>query len=139
MARKSAAAQAIPSSGKQAVPYPTFRESALGLHKYGSESLCVELTGGGGIGASYVCPFEPAEVEIYVPATPLAQKSMPTSSGRAAVNLISGAAAAAIETITAVDANDPTKGFTVAIPTGILGNAAVGHVIFRGYGSNEGL
>ena len=139
MSRESTAQLAIPAKGSESVPYATHREIVQGLLKHGDESFAVELTGAGGVGASFVCPFEPAEVEAYdTAATIIAQKLVQGSSGPVNINLLTGAPAAADITVAAVDVDDKSLGFTVTLPTGVAADGKTLHVICRGYRDTAG-
>jgi hypothetical protein len=140
MSRESTAQLAIPSTGSESVPYATHREIVQGLLKHQTEKFAAQVLGAGGAGDSFVCPFEPAEIEVYVPATPLAQKSVPSDAGGAtiAINLIDGTDAAGDPVVAAVDADDKSQGYTVTLPTGVLPDAAVGHVVCTGYRDTNG-
>lgn len=131
MARQSFAQQQIPSGVESAV-YPDHRAVAA-LVQHGGESFMAKVVGAGGAGGSFVCPFQPALIDVYEPAGPTMMRSLRASDAAVHVNLITGAAAAANPTVTPVDANDPSQGFTVALPTALAPDGDTATVVCTGF------
>ena len=132
MARESFAQLQIPS-GVASVPYPDHRQLVQGHLAHGAEMFMAQVVGAGGAGGSFVCPFEPAVVEVYEPTGPTIAKSMFVAGGAVHVNGISGAVNATPPTVAAVDANDKSQGFTVGLPTALAPDADTATVICYGF------
>ncbi|MCZ6871667.1 MAG: hypothetical protein O7G84_19390 [Gammaproteobacteria bacterium] len=137
MARASYAGTHIPTAAAS-VPYGTNQELAQGLFKHGEEGFTAEVTGAAAAGGTFVCPFEPATIELHDVAVPLSQKYI---QGAVApdINLITGAAAAAVVTVTPVDAADRSLGYTVSLPTAIAPDANVVACVCRGHNGEGSL
>ncbi len=139
MARESTSQLAIPSAGSESVPYATHREIVQGLLKHGAEAFSAIVVGAGAAGGSFVCPFEPAVLIISEATGPLLQLQIPTVDGVSlGINVITGADAAADAVITAVDADDKSQGFTVALPTGVAPDGDTATVLCLGFRDAEG-
>jgi hypothetical protein len=138
MARESTSQLNIPSKGSESVPYPTHREIVQGLLKHNAELFAAEVVGAGGAGGSFVCPFEPGVLVMSEATGPLLQLMLPGSAGQVDINAITGAAAAAAPVITAVDADDKSQGFTVALPTGIAPDGDTVSVLAIGFRDTDG-
>lgn len=135
MARASSARLSIPTAVEQ-VPYSTPRELVQGLFKHGSEVFCAEVVGAGAAGGSFVCPFEPATIEVTEVTGPILNKQYPGSSGAIAIDLIDGTAGV-LSTVAPVDADDLSLGFTVTLPTTLAPDGDTATVICTGF-SGEG-
>ncbi len=132
MAREATPQLEVPT-GIQDVPYATFREIAQGILKHVGEMFVAEVLGAGGVGGTFVCPFEPAVVIISEVTGPLLQIQFPGSSGTVGINMVDGTAASADATYAAVDADDKSLGFTVTLPTGVVPDADTATVFVIGF------
>ena len=133
MPRESVAQLKIPATGSDSVPYPDFRQLLQGNLLHGVEAFVAEVLGAGGVGGTFVCPFEPAFVLISEVTGPLIQAQFPGSSGTVGINLVDGTAAAADATYTAVDVDDKSQGFTIALPTGVAPDGDTATVLCFGF------
>lgn len=134
--RESYAQKQIPAEGKDAVPYPGWREivQLLGLH--GVEAFVGEVLGAGGVGGVLEnIPFEPAVILVSEATGPLLQVQLPGSAAKVDINMITGAAAA----VAIPDATLEADGlYDLALPVTIVPDADTASVLILGFRDSNG-
>ncbi len=137
MARASFANTHIPPA-TESVPYGTNQELTNGLFGYMTESFVAEVVGAGGVGGSFVCPFEPATIEVSEVTGPTLNKQYPGSSGPIAIDLIDGTAGV-LSAVAPVDADDLSQGFTVTLLTALAPDGDTATVLCQGFTGRDSL
>lgn len=127
MARSSYRGSNIPS-GIDSPIYLDAHQIAKGVGAALGEAFIGQVTGAGGAGGSFVCPFEPGVMVVSEETGPTLELHVHASTGDVEVSMITGAASANAVTVTAV--GDGT--FTVALPTALAPDADVATVVCLG-------
>ncbi len=131
MARQSYAETQIPAEGKDAVPYPDWRQIAFRMFTHAVDAFVGEILGAAAAGGDLAgIPFEPAAIVLSEATGPLIQLQIPASGGKLDINLVTGVAAG-----TAIPAavQQPDGTWTLSLPTGLVPDGDTASLLILGF------
>lgn len=129
--RESYAQKQIPAEGKDAVPYPTWRELIQLVGRHGAEMFVGEIVGAAGAGGTLEdIPYEPAAILVSEATGPLLQVQLPGSAAKVDINMVTGAVAA----VAIPDATLEADGlYDLALPVTIVPDGDTATVVIIGF------
>jgi hypothetical protein len=130
MARTSFAQQQIPPRGRDAVPYPDWRQFINGVMLRGAEAMAGTVLGTGAL-INVLTPFDPGYVVLLKPAGTGAPIQMHKHPGQTTDNTLKTIAAGTV-TVVAAGVTLGTGQFSIGTDAGI--NEVAQPILWRAFG-----